>query len=114
MGKKRKKRVKPTDARSASEKLRLLIEAKSLSEDELGAFLRRKGVHEGDLERWEREALGGLSGAAQEPSQERRIRELERQREQQDKRLKEAKALLELQKKVQALWADEDDGTTHS
>jgi len=114
VGKKRKKRAVSTDQRSAEEKFRLLLEAKGLAGEERGAFLRREGIHDGDLERWEQEAVGGLTGATSNVSQERRIRELERQNKKQDKRLKEATALLELQKKVQALWADEDDDTPHS
>ncbi len=109
----RRHKKKPTDQRNPEEKLRLLLHVKGLSDSERGEFLRREGLHDGDLERWEQEALGGL-GATSSSANEQRIRELERERSLQDKRLKEAKALLELQKKVHALWADEDDDTTHS
>ncbi len=47
----------------------------------------------------------------QSEAQSRRIRDLERDSSKKDKRLKEATALLELQKKVHALWGDEDDDT---
>lgn len=114
VGKKRTKRPAPTDQRSAEEKFRLLLQARSMKDEERGEYLRREGIHDADLERWEQEALGGLTGAAGSESQERRIRELERDNKQQGKRLKEAAALLELQKKVQALWADEGDDTSHS
>lgn len=116
VGKKRtkKKRRASTDQRSGEEKFRLLLQAKGLSDEERGEFLRREGIHDGDLERWEQEALGGLKGAVGSEMQQRRIRELERKTKTQGKRLKEASALLELQKKVQALWADEGDDTTHS
>lgn len=114
VGKKRTKNPAPTDQRSAEEKMRLLLQAKSMADGERGEFLRREGIHDADLERWEQEALGGLGGAAGSESQERRIRELERDNRQQGKRLKEAVALLELQKKVQALWEDEGDDTPRS
>src|SRR4051812_2308509 len=52
----------PSDQRSASEKLRLLVEAGSLSEEKLGEFLRREGIRDGDLERFRAEAMGGLGG----------------------------------------------------
>ena len=113
VGKRRKKKPAGTDQRRPEEKLRLLLHVKGLSDTERGEFLRREGLHDGDLERWEQEALSGLGGTSN-TSNEQRIRELERERNHQDKRLKEAKALLELQKKVHALWADEDDDTTHS
>lgn len=107
----RKGKAMPTDSRSAEEKLRLVFTAKGLAENERGEFLRREGIHDADLERWEEEALSGLQGGVSHAAQERRIRELERARSKQDKRLKEASALLELQKKVHALWGDEDDDT---
>lgn len=108
------RKAKSIDMRSAQEKLKLVIEAKSISEESRGEFLRRSGVHDEDLQRWENEALGGLSGAPSSPAQALRIQELERRAKKQEKRLKEATALLELQKKVQALWGEGDDDTKES
>ena len=102
----------PTDNRSASEKLRLLIEASSLSEEQLGEFLRREGLHDGDLERFRLEALGGLEGKVHSQQDRRQIQELERLNAKQAKRLHEAEVLLELQKKVHELWGAKDDDTT--
>ena len=102
----------PTDERSASEKLRLIIEASSLSEEHLGEFLRREGLRDGDLERFRLEALGGLEGKVHSPQDRRQIQELERMNAKQAKRLREAEVLLELQKKVQELWGAKDDDTT--
>ena len=104
----------PTDKRSAEEKLRLIIEAGKLSEDELGEFLRREGLHDGDLERFRAEAMGGLGGQVHSEADRRRIQELERVNAKQEKRLREAEALLDLQKKVQALWGAKDDDTNDS
>lgn len=103
-----------TDMRPAREKLSLLLQARALTEEQLGEFLRREGIREGDLERWEQEVLEGLERGPAEDAQNRRIRELEAQLHKSQKRLKEADALLELQKKVQALWEGEDDDTSHS
>jgi transposase-like protein len=102
----------PTDDRSASEKLRLLIEAGALSEEQLGEFLRREGLHDGDLERFRAEALGGLEGKVHSPQDRRQIQELERMNAKQAKRLHEAEVLLELQKKVHELWGAKDEDTT--
>src|SRR6185369_460353 len=102
----------PTDDRSASEKLRLLIEAGSLSEEQLGEFLRREGLRDGDLERFRAEALGGLEGKVHSPQDRRQIQELERLNTKQAKRLREAEVLLDLQKKVHELWGAKDDDTT--
>jgi transposase len=101
---------RPED-RTALEKLQVVSAASGLSDAQLGDFLRREGIHEADLERWREDALSGLAGprAAQPPS--KRIRELERELRRKDKALAEAAALLVLQKKVRALWGDEDDNT---
>jgi len=109
----KKARMGTTEARSAEQKLRLVIQAKGVSAQDRGEFLRREGVHDADLERWERDALAGLQGATS-PAQQVRVQELERKVRKQEKRLKEADALLTLQKKVQALWAAEDDDTTET
>ena len=43
--------VRPDDLPPA-EKFRLVMEASALSEDDLGAFLRRNGLHEAQLQEW--------------------------------------------------------------
>ena len=111
MGKK-KWAVRPQD-RPADEKLRLVLEASGLSDEQLGAFLRREGIHEEHLRQWREAALGGLSGGGKtvdERSRER-IRALEKELRRKDKALAEAGALLVLQKKVRALLGEEDDDT---
>jgi transposase len=100
------------DERSPQEKLRLLAAAKGLADAELGEFLRREGLREGDLERWEQDALGGLGKAVAGPSTERQLRDVEAKYRKTEKRLREAEALLELQKKVQELWGAGGDDTT--
>ncbi len=104
--KKRSKKRDTVEERSPQEKLRLVLAAKGLEGEERGAFLRSEGVHDADLQRWEEMALRGLE--MRSSSQARRIRELERRTAKQEARLREARALIELQKKVQELWGDED------
>ena len=99
---------------TADEKLRAVVEAASLSEEELGAFLRREGLHEAQLRQWREDAKVALSSRRSKTSRSpaaKRLRQLERELRRKDKALAEAAALLVLQKKVQALWADEDDDT---
>ena len=114
MSKKAKVEPIPTDKRSAEEKLRLLLEASSLADEKLGEFLRREGLHEGDLQRFRTEAIGGLSGPVRSDADRRRIQELERTNTRNEKRLREAEALLDLPKKVHALWGAKEDDTTES
>jgi transposase-like protein len=100
------------DGRSPQDKLRLLLEASKIPEAERGEFLRREGLRDGDLERFEAEALSGLGGDMRSAADQRRLQELERVNAKQEKRLREAEVLLELQKKVHELWGAKDDDTT--
>jgi hypothetical protein len=109
--KKGKPVVQCVDERSPQEKFRLLLTAKALPDSELGEFLRREGLREGDLERWEQEATDGLKSAVAGQATERQLHEVEKRLHKTEKRLREAEALLDLQKKVQALWGDTDDDT---
>ena len=93
--------------------------AAALGPDELGAFLRREGVHEAELEQWRAAvvegAMSALEGVATRPSSRgadtKRLKERERQIRRKDKALAETAALLVLQKKVHEIWGDGDDDT---
>jgi transposase-like protein len=105
---------KRPDDRSASEKLRLMLEASTLSEADVGEFLRRHGLHEADLAAWREVALSALGGNAAvqpRPGEAKRVRELEKELRRKDKALAETAALLVLQKKVRAIWGDGDEDT---
>jgi transposase len=101
---------------SPEEKFNLVIEASSVPETELGAFLRRKGVHEAQLAEWREMMLSALKTRKTLPSgprtsESRRIRQLESELNRKEKALAETAALLVLQKKVQILWGDEENPT---
>jgi transposase-like protein len=100
---------------SPEEKLKLVQEASSLSNELLGAFLRRKGVHETHLEQWRLQMLNGLGKVEKKSkanlSDTKRIKILEKELKRKDKALAETAALLVLKKKVQEIWGDEDDNT---
>jgi transposase len=104
-------------SRSAEEKLRIVVQASELPEEELGAFLRREGVHSSQLEQWRETVRGALTGGQTSESRRqiqrdrKRIQKLERELRRKDKALAESAALLWLKKKVQDLWGDEDDDT---
>jgi transposase-like protein len=116
--KKIKKTGRRPDDRTPEEKFQLLLEASLLADEELGAFLREKGLHEAQLEQWQRDALSGLVQKKTTPQQSKEIRELKievqkRDKEilRKDKALAEAAALIVLKKKADALWGVEDDDT---
>ena len=106
--------------RNAKEKLRIVLAAAACSPDELGALLRREGLHEADLAQWREAMTTALEDARGEATTgkgvaaSKRIRHLERELKRKDKALAEAAALLVLQKKVRALWGDEDDDTSET
>ena len=100
---------------TAEEKLRVLNEAGKLSEDELGAFLRKEGLHTAQLEEWHKlatEALTGSTKRAKKSPETRRIKELEKELLRKDRALAEVTALLALKKKAQEIWGDGGDGAS--
>lgn len=120
----RSKRVKaavvparPVAAWSAEEKVAVVMDAASVAEADLGAWLRGKGLHEEDLARFRDEVRGaavaglGAKRARGASAEQKRIKELERELKRKDAALAEAAALLVLRKKAVALWGEEGDDT---
>jgi transposase len=101
---------------TAAEKLRVVIEAATLTEDRLGELLRREGFHEAQLRQWRAAAEAGLTEASRKKAgrgspEAKRVRDLERELRRKDRALAEAAALLVLKKKASVIWGDEDDDT---
>jgi len=100
---------------SPEEKLAAVLEAASLTEEELGAFQRNRGLHETHLQQWREQMLDGLKPVSvqnkKNASENKRIRKLEKDLRLKEKALAETAALLVLKKKAQEIWGDEDDST---
>ena len=104
------------------EKLQVVLEAAALSNEELGEFLRRKGLREVQLSEWRDQVKQSAADIFEIPRsrsmkkspEARRIRELEKELRRKDKALAETAALLVLKKKANAIWGDEDDDTAPS
>lgn len=102
-----KRSKQPQQRRSGAEKLRIVMEASALTGSELGALLRREGLHETELQEWRAAAEAALGEPLRSrarpsgrPSLEvKRIRELERELDRKEKALAETAALLVLKKK---------------
>lgn len=114
--KKNAKKAKTPQQRTGEEKIRIVQQAAELSEKELGAFLRKEGVHKAQLEQWRVAMIDALSAPAKKKrskssKETKRIRELEKDLRRKEKALAEVTALLALKKKLEAIWGDEDDGT---
>src|ERR1043165_6581860 len=106
---------------TAAEKLQVVMEAAAISDAELGAFLRRKGLRESDLQAWRAltiesatAALGGAKKKAKSVSEARQIQDLQKKLARTERRLSGVNALLDLQKKVREIWGDADAPTTES
>ncbi len=108
------KKKRPRD-RSAEERLALLVQTDALSEEDLGVFLRREGLHQAHLDEWRALALRALADSPKrkpKPSPEaRQVQELTKELQRKEKALAEAATLLVLKKKAQAIWGDEADAT---
>jgi transposase-like protein len=101
---------------SAADKFNAVLETAALSETQLSEYCRRQGLYAAQITRWreacERANDWSATENAQVAKQKRgdrdRIRELERDLSRKEKALAEAAALLILQKKVRALWGEEE------
>jgi hypothetical protein len=110
-------KAKSTREWTEEEKLRVVVKSMELSEEELGAFLRREGLHESQLKQWRETVLGALRQrgrpkvSKREKAAAKRIKQLERELTRKDKALAEVTALLALKKKLEALLGEEDENT---
>lgn len=94
--------------------LAAVLEGSRLSGEELGAFLRRSGIHEAHLDEWRGRLAAAVQGGTKprgRSADARRIQELEKELRRKEKALAEAAALLMLQKKVREIWGDGDAST---
>lgn len=102
---------------TTEEKLRVVLATAELNGEELGAYLRKEGLHQAQPDQWRSAVAEALSGpdkqkrkAAREEA--RKIKTLERELRRKDKALAEVTALLVLKKKLEALMGDGDDSIT--
>lgn len=111
---KTKKDKRPRDW-TPEEKIAAVAGAAELSDEELGAFLRRQGLHQAQLDAWRTAVVEALNSKpvrkAKASPEKRRVQELEKELRRKDKALAETAALLVLKKKARAIWGDEDEST---
>jgi transposase len=112
---------RPPERWSTEDKFAVVLETAALSEAELSAYCRRKGLYAEQIEAWKqacRRANGPQTLSREEHTQRqaqaRRIQALEAELRRKDQALAETAALLVLTKKVQALWEVAGDATSPS
>jgi transposase len=98
---------------TGAEKLRVVMASEGSDETEVGALLRREGLHAAQLTEWRAAAEAALGPPARVARTDDavRIQDLERELRRKDRALAETAALLVLKKKVQEIWGDADDIT---
>ena len=107
----------PAKQWTGAQKLRVLLAAHGLRETELGALLRREGVHAAQLDEWSAAAETALEDASRRREKAsggadaKRIQQLERELLRHQRALAETAALLVLKKKAQEIWGDADATT---
>lgn len=105
---------------SSEEKFAAVIETASLNEAELSAYCRSRGLYAQQINAWRTTCKQAHHPVAAQLEREKlrqqakAIKQLETELRRKDKALAEAAALLVLQKKIQALWEDPEDGTSGS
>jgi hypothetical protein len=112
---------RPPERWSAEDKFAGVLETAALSEAELSAYCRRKGLYAEQIEAG-RQACRRANGPqtisreeqTQRQAQAQRIHELEAELRRKDQALAETAALWVLTKTVQALWGQAGDATSPS
>jgi len=94
------------------DKYNAVLESATLSDDELGRWLRKTGLHSDHLELWKKE-IEQMVSSSKEKEELRKLRkrnkELEKELRRKEKALAEMAALLTLKKKAEMIWGGEDE-----
>ena len=99
---------------SPKEKYQLVLEAAGVDNEQLGGFLRERGLHSEHLTIWDQELREMIEKKNDKKDLElkalkKRNQELEKELQRKEKALAEAAALLLLKKKLDALMEDQKD-----
>jgi transposase-like protein len=100
---------------TAEKKLQAIIETSSLSENELGEYLRKNGLHSSDLEEWKQSfyssqvSVGRPKLDPELAKSKTKEKELQKNLRRKDRALAEMTARVVLLKKTQLLFGDEED-----
>jgi transposase-like protein len=106
----------PSGELSSAQKFSVVMETASLNEVELSEYCRRKGLYAEQISAWRdtcAQANASVSAKVERTkltTQAKQIKQLEAELRRKEKALAEAAALLVLQKKVRAIWEENEDG----
>jgi len=115
-GKGMTKKSKTTSRLTPEEKFQILLETASLKDNQLGDYLRKKGLHSAQLEEWKQEAFDGMKSSAGRPKKDPEVTELkfkekrlEKELYRKDRALAEMSARIILLKKSHLIWGDAEE-----
>ena len=96
------------------EKFQLVLEAAGIPEEQLGGWIREKGLHSEHLQLWQQELRETVSEKDTQHKQElkeakKKIKQLEKELNRKDKALAEMAALIALKKKLHRILEDGED-----
>jgi transposase-like protein len=105
---------------TAEQKLQAVIETGSMSAEDLGAYLRKNGLHSTDLDGWKKQIADAFGGSGKKPKGRPRKdpelvsaleenKQLKRDLRRKEKALAEQTTLVMLQKKAREIWAKYED-----
>jgi transposase-like protein len=108
------KKSKSSTQWTAEAKLKAVFQSDGLSEEELGSFLRKEGLHSQQISEWRAEILTALGPSSRnskivKDDRDQKIKELEQDLRRKDRALAEASALLILKKKVDLIWGKQSE-----
>jgi len=102
---------------SHEERLNMVIECNSLSEEEISELCRAQGLYPHHIKQWKKGFSNGTSMKTDTKKQtetkklRNEIKELKKDLNRKNKALAETAALLVLQKKVNAIWGNNEDSS---
>jgi transposase len=106
--------VQANRSRQLAEKLSLLLESRSVTDETMGEWLRENGLHSQHLTVWEQEVRDAVTRSEKEAREElkaarKKIREQERELARKEKALAEAAIIITAQKKISQMFQDQKD-----
>lgn len=103
------------DDNSLSEQFNIILETSPMSEEELNAYCRQKGIYPSDIKIWKQEMTDNLDARNKKTLTKEnnalkiQVRELKSELRVKEKALAESAALLLLKKKARIIWGDLED-----
>lgn len=107
-----KKEKRPQDW-SQEERLEMVIACGSLDEAAMNQLCRERGVYSHHVAQWKKDFISGVTANERSDAKNLKgeVRELKKELNRKERALAETAALLVLQKKVSAIWGNDEDNS---